>query len=181
MRCPEQVVATNILCSKSHKEWIIFSWVLCISSALWHFSDVILSIFALIICYSNAPSVFDHVIINAVLLYLVIMELAHGVRINNNWYKSYLKLHVEVDGGAEVVEGDKSVPRDVDPVLHDPVGDLAGQVEDGVLVRLDGLGGIDDEDQRGVERTVGGLTKSTLRGLRAGLAPGCCCRDLRVQ
>ena len=156
--------------------------MLCISSALWHFSDVILSIFALIMSYSNAPSVFDHVIINRhVLLYLVIIELAYMVWINNNWYKSYLKLHVQVDGGAEVVEGDKSVPRDVDPVLHDPVGHLAGQVEDGVLVRLDGLGGVDDEDQRGVERTVRCLTESTLRGLRAGLAPGCCCRDLRVQ
>ena len=59
--------------------------MLCISSALWHFSDVILSIFALIMCYSNAPSVFDHVIINRrVLLYLVIIELAYMVWINNN-------------------------------------------------------------------------------------------------
>merc|ERR1719351_413357 len=48
-------------------------------------------------------------------------------------------------------------------------GGLRGR-SDGVLVRLDGLGGVDDEDQRGVERTVRCLTKSTLRGLRAGLA-----------
>ena len=62
-------------------------------------------------------------------------------------------------------------------LITDLVRYLAGQVEDGVLVWLDGLGGVDDEDQRGVERTVRRLTKSTLRGLRAGLAPGCCCRD----
>ena len=49
-----------------------------------------------------------------------------------------------------VVDSDNNVS----PVLHDLVCHLAGQVEDGVLVGLDGLGGVDDEDQGGVERTV---------------------------
>ena len=44
-----------------------------------------------------------------------------------------------------------AVPGDVDPVLHDPVGHLAGQVEDGVLVRLHRLGRVDHEDQGRVQ------------------------------
>ena len=179
MHCPEKVVAT-ILCSKSHKEWIIFPW-----DALYKFGFVAFlwcdfkyfcthyELLKCSFCFWSRD--------NQQTCVALLRELAHMVWINRLWYESYLKLHVQVDGGAEVVEGDKCVPRDVDPVLHDPVGHLAGQVEDGVLVRLDGLGGVDDEDQRGVERTVGCLTKSTLRGLRAGLAPGCCCRDLRVK
>ena len=67
-----------------------------------------------------------------------------------------------------VVDSDNNVS----PVLHDLVFHLAGQVEDGVLVGLDGFGGVDDEDERGVERTVGGLPESALGGLRACLAPG---------
>ena len=60
----------------------------------------------------------------------------------------------------------------VNLVLHDPFGHLPGQVEDRVLVGLDGLGGVDDEDKRGVERTIGGLPESALGGLGARLAPG---------
>ena len=37
---------------------------------------------------------------------------------------SYLKFDIEVDGRAVVVEADEGVPRDVDPVLHDPVRHL---------------------------------------------------------
>ena len=36
----------------------------------------------------------------------------------------YLKLDIEVDGRAVVVEADEGVARDVDPVLHDPVRHL---------------------------------------------------------
>ena len=57
-------------------------------------------------------------------------------------------------------------------VLHDLVFHLAGQVEDGVLVGLDGLGGVNDEDERGVQRSIRGLAESALRRLRASLAPG---------
>ena len=85
---------------------------------------------------------------------------------------SYLKFHIQVDGWAIVVEAEEGVARDVDPVLHDPVRHLPSQVEDGVLVGLDGLGGVDDEDERGVERTIGGLTKVASGRLRARLAPG---------
>ena len=90
----------------------------------------------------------------------------------NNCAISYLKFDIQVDGWAVVVEADEGVARDVDPVLHDPVRHLPGQVEDGVLVGLDGLGGVDDEDERGVERTIGGLTKAASGRLRARLAPG---------
>ena len=38
------------------------------------------------------------------------------------------------------------LPRNIDFIVHDPVRDLGGEVEDGVLVWLDGLGGVDDED-----------------------------------
>ena len=61
--------------------------------------------------------------------------------------------------------------NDVSPSLHDIVRHLAGQVEDGVLVGLDGLGGVDDEDERGVEGAVAGLTQPALGGLWASLAP----------
>ena len=101
--------------------------------------------------------------------------ITNTLTITNNCtisYSSYLKFHIQVDGWAIVVEAEEGVARDVDPVLHDPVRHLPGQVEDGVLVGLDGLGGVDDEDERGVERTIGGLTKSALGRLRARLAPG---------
>ena len=39
------------------------------------------------------------------------------------------------------------LPRNIDFIVHDPVRDLGGEVEDGVLVWLDGLGGVDDEDK----------------------------------
>ena len=57
-------------------------------------------------------------------------------------------------------------------LITDLVRYLAGQVEDGVLVWLDGLGGVDDEDERGVEGAVAGLTQPALGGLWASLAPG---------
>ena len=57
-------------------------------------------------------------------------------------------------------------------LITDQVRYLAGQVEDGVLVGLDGLGGVDDEDERGVEGAVAGLTQPALGGLWASLAPG---------
>ena len=57
-------------------------------------------------------------------------------------------------------------------LITDQVRYLAGQVEDGVLVWLDGLGGVDDEDERGVEGAVAGLTQPALGGLWASLAPG---------
>ena len=43
------------------------------------------------------------------------------------------------------------LPRNIDFIVHDPVRDLGGEVEDGVLVWLDGLGGVDDEDKGRVE------------------------------
>ena len=101
--------------------------------------------------------------------------ITNTLTITNNCtisYSSYLKFHIQVDGWAIVVEAEEGVARDVDPVLHDPVRHLPGQVEDGVLVGLDGLGGVDDEDERGVERTIGGLTKAASGRLRARLAPG---------
>ena len=56
------------------------------------------------------------------------------------------------------------LPRNIDFIVHDPVRDLGGEVEDGVLVWLDGLGGVDDKHQRRVERfvcpRVGALVRS---------------------
>ena len=60
---------------------------------------------------------------------------------------------------------------DIRILITDQVRYLAGQVEDGVLVWLDGLGGVDDEDERGVEGAVAGLTQPALGGLWASLAP----------
>ena len=66
----------------------------------------------------------------------------------------YLQLNIPVDLPAVVVERDQLEPGDVDVVLHDSVRHPHGQVKDGVLVRLDRLGGVDDEDERRVEDLV---------------------------
>ena len=76
-----------------------------------------------------------------------------------------------------VVDSDNNVS----PVLHDLVFHLAGQVEDGVLVGLDGLGGVNDENERGVQRSIRGLAESALRRLRASLAPGGQCLVIHLD
>ena len=78
------------------------------------------------------------------------------IRVNDHF-------NISLDVRAVVVEGDEGVPdqghddllspspRDVDPLAGDAVHHLAGQVEDGVLVGLDRLGGVDYEHEWGVE------------------------------
>ena len=62
-------------------------------------------------------------------------------------------------------------PWNIDVVVHDPVCDLWCEVEDGVFVRLDRLGGVNDKHQGGIEDLAGtpSLTESPAAGLGAVL------------
>ena len=64
----------------------------------------------------------------------------------------YLDFHIFPDVGTEVIERDEGEPGDVDAVNLDAVHHLLGQIEDGILVGLDRLGGVDDKCERWVER-----------------------------
>ena len=57
----------------------------------------------------------------------------------------YLDFHIFPDVRTKVIERDQGEPGDVDGVNLDALHHLLGQIEDGVLVWLDGLGGVDDE------------------------------------
>ncbi len=63
-------------------------------------------------------------------------------------------------------------PWNIDVVVHDPVGDLWCEVEDGVFVRLDRLGGVNDKHQGGIEDLAPSpsLTETLAAGLGAVLA-----------
>ena len=63
-------------------------------------------------------------------------------------------VHVPPEVGTEIVEGDQQVTGNVGLCLLDSGHDLLGQVEDGIFVRLDGLGGIHYECERGVDDGV---------------------------
>ena len=64
-------------------------------------------------------------------------------------------LNILFDVWPVVVESDEEVGLDVGVCRLDGVDDPSGQVKNGVLVRLDRLGGVDDEHERRVERPVG--------------------------
>ena len=62
----------------------------------------------------------------------------------------YLNFDILVDVWSKVIEWYQSEPWDVDAVNLDACDDFLSEIEDGVLVRLDGLGGVDDKHQRRV-------------------------------
>ena len=68
--------------------------------------------------------------------------------------RSYLHFHIFIDVWAKVIERDQGEPGDVDAVDLDALHHLLGQIEDGVLVWLHGLGGVDDKSEWRVERFV---------------------------
>ena len=66
----------------------------------------------------------------------------------------YLNFDILVYIRTVVVERDKGEPGDVDAVNLDTVHHLLGQVEDGVLVWFDRLGGVNDKHERRIKDLV---------------------------